>query len=81
MVMRVGGGDDDSDDDADGGSIFGRRGEPLDLREMPRYEPPKIQASRAVAPAIPDLGLLALLTIGAFAVAFTAFLRYDVRPG
>ena len=63
------------------GDLFGGQGEPLDLREMPRYEPPRIHAVEAVAPAIPDLGLLALLNVGAFAVAFVSFLRYDVRPG
>jgi hypothetical protein len=33
-----------------------------------------------IAPSIPDLGLLGVLVAACFAVAFTAFLRYDVRP-
>jgi hypothetical protein len=80
MVLRAGHGDDDDGDDAEGG-LFGGQGEPLDLREMPRHEPPAIHAREAVAPVIADLGLLALLIVAAFAVAFGSFLRYDVRPG
>ena len=81
VMMRAGHGDDDDDDDEGGGGLFGGQGEPLDLREMPRYEPPTIHAREAVAPAIADLGLLAFLIVAAFAVAFGSFLRYDVRPG
>jgi len=80
MVLRAGHGDDDDDDDSAGG-LFGGQGKPLDLREMPRYAPPAIHAREVVAPAITDLGLLALLIVAAFAVAFGSFLRYDVRPG
>ena len=82
MVMRAGHHDDDGDDgDDEEGGLFGGQGKPLDLREMPRYEPPAIHAREVVAPAVADLGLLALLIVAAFAVAFGSFLRYDVRPG
>ena len=83
MVMRAGGGDhgDDDEDDEESGGLFGGQGEPLDLREMPRYEAPVVHAREAVAPAVADLGLLGLLIVAAFAVAFGSFLRYDVRPG
>lgn len=53
--------------------------EPLDLAELPRFEPPKQSYSEAVAPSIIDLGLLSLFSIVAFAGAFGAFTRYDVR--
>jgi hypothetical protein len=47
---------------------------------MPRYQAPRQTASEAIAPTIPDMGLLGALVATCFAVAFTAFLRYDVRP-
>jgi hypothetical protein len=83
MTFRMGhaGGDDDSEDDDAGGGGLGDQGKPLDLREMPRFEPPALSARAAIAPTIPDLALLSLLVVACFAVAFTAFLRYDVRPG
>ena len=70
MVMRAGGGHgDDEDEDGEDAGLFGGQNEPLDLREMPRYQPPAIQAKETIAPAIADLGLLALLIVTAFAVA------------
>ena len=53
--------------------------EPLDLSEMPRFQPPEYTFKEAAAPAIVDMGLLMLYSILAFAGAFVAFLRYDVR--
>ena len=53
--------------------------EALDLKELPRFQPPKQEYSEAVAPSIIDFGLLSLFTIAAFAGAFVSFLRYDVR--
>ena len=83
VTIRIGHGDDDEEggDDEGGGGMFGGQGKPLDLREMPRYEPPAIHAREVVEPVVADLGLLALLIVAAFAVAFASFLRYDVRPG
>jgi ABC-type transport system involved in multi-copper enzyme maturation permease subunit len=80
MSIRIGHGDDDEEGDAMGGGL-GDQGKPLDLREMPRYQAPVLTAGEVIAPTLPDLGLLAALVLGCFAVAFTAFLRYDVRPG
>jgi ABC-type transport system involved in multi-copper enzyme maturation permease subunit len=66
--------------------LAGRRGrsqnnsdETLDLTELPQFSPPEYAYSEAVAPSILDMGLLALYSILAFAGAFVAFLRYDVR--
>ncbi len=62
---------------------FGRPGnndqEPLDLGELPRFEPPSQTYTEAVAPTIIDFGLLSFFSIAAFAGAFLAFIRYDVR--
>jgi len=81
--MRIGHSDDEEEaeeeDDAAGGWVD--QGKPLDLREMPRYEATPLQAAETIAPTIMDLGLLGLLILLSFAVAFTGFLRYDVRPG
>ncbi len=51
----------------------------LDLNDLPRFVPPQHNFAEALAPAAPDFGLLAFYTIAAFAGAFVAFLRYDVR--
>lgn len=53
--------------------------EPLDLKELPRFEAPKQEFAEAVTPSILDLGLLGMFSIAAFAGAFVSFLRYDVR--
>jgi ABC-type transport system involved in multi-copper enzyme maturation permease subunit len=53
--------------------------EPLDLTEMPRFRQPEHTYKEAVAPSILDMGLLCLYSLLAFAGAFVAFLRYDVR--
>lgn len=52
----------------------------LDLKGLPTYTPPVQRLREAVRTALPDLGLLALLSMLAFAGAFVAFMRYDVRP-
>ncbi len=51
----------------------------LDVSDMPRFEAPAHKLSDAIAPTIIDFGLLAIYTLIAFAGAFVAFLRYDVR--
>lgn len=53
--------------------------EPLDLSEMPRFQAPDYPYTQAVAPTVLDMGLLSLYSVLAFAGAFGAFLRYDVR--
>ncbi|MFV1980829.1 MAG: ABC transporter permease subunit, partial [Rhodothermia bacterium] len=44
--------------------------EPLDLSELPRFQPPGYAFEEAVAPSILDMGLLALYSLLAFAGAF-----------
>ena len=53
--------------------------EPLDLNQLPRFEPPKQAYSEAVTPSIIDLGLLSFFSLAAFAGAFVSFMKYDVR--
>jgi ABC-type transport system involved in multi-copper enzyme maturation permease subunit len=53
--------------------------ETLDLTELPRFVAPGYSYSEAVRPTVVDMGLLALYSLLAFAGAFVAFLRYDVR--
>lgn len=53
--------------------------QPLDLSEMPRYQPPRLPLSEAMAPVPADLGLLALESLLGFVVGFVGFMRYDVR--
>lgn len=62
-----------------GGSSGLDAGAPLDIEDMPRFVPPRIRASEALASTPLDLGLLASQALLAFALAFVAFLRYDVR--
>ena len=70
----------DADEDG-GGGLFGGKGEPLDLRDMPAFQAPQLGVREAAAASILDLTLLVIATVGCFAVAFVAFQRYDVRPG
>lgn len=79
FTMRMGHVGDDEEEDEAGGNLLDQ-GKPLDLREMPRYQAPRLTAREVIGPTIPDLGLLAVLVATCFAVAFTAFQRYDVRP-
>ena len=81
FTMRVGHSEDEDDEeDAEAGGDVFNQGKPIDLRAMPRYEPPQLSAREAIAPTIPDIGLLGVLIAFCFAAAFTGFLRYDVRP-
>ena len=67
--------------DTDRGFSFqaGRDQGSLDVNEMPKFTPPRIQFAEAVNPALLDAGLLAGCTVIAFAAAFVAFFRYDIR--
>ena len=51
----------------------------LDLTDMPKFVAPQHTFSAGFSPAMTDIGLLSLFTIIAFAAAFVAFLKYDVR--
>lgn len=49
----------------------------LDLQDFPVFQPP--DALRNIGRLVPDLGLLVFANVLFFAIAFTAFIRYDVR--
>lgn len=51
---------------------------PLDLRDLPRFSY-KADIVKSLRRVIPDLALLVFGNVLFFAVAFVAFLRYDVR--
>jgi hypothetical protein len=51
----------------------------LDLSDMPQFTHPRPSWSEVVSAAVVDFGLLGMVTLLAFAGAFVAFLRYDVR--
>jgi len=52
---------------------------PYEPRGMPRFEPPTEEVTEVFRSSIIDFGILSIYTIIAFAGAFVAFLRYDVR--
>lgn len=58
---------------------MGREGGALEVSDLPRFTAPELSFAEAFAPTIVDFGLLAVYTMLAFAGAFAAFLRYDVR--
>lgn len=51
----------------------------LDLAGMPQFAPPQHTLAAGLVPSLADFGLLAIYSLLAFAGAFRAFLRYDVR--
>jgi len=51
----------------------------LDLTDVPKFEAARASFGEVVASVIPDAGILGLFCLAAFAAAFIAFLRYDVR--
>jgi hypothetical protein len=51
----------------------------LDVSDLPAFLPPVIRFSETAASAVIDAGLLAVFSLMAFAGAFLAFQRYDVR--
>lgn len=51
----------------------------LDLSDLPVFAVPVRTFDAAAAPVVVDAGLLALYSLLAFAGAFLAFLRYDIR--
>jgi hypothetical protein len=56
-----------------------RDNELLDISNRPRFVPPELTLAAAMDDLIIDVGVLLLATIIAYAAAFVAFLRYDVR--
>ncbi|MEM1094377.1 MAG: ABC transporter permease subunit [Bacteroidota bacterium] len=59
--------------------MLGGSDETIDASEMPRFVAPVESTAEALQPSVIDLGLLSLYGLLAFAGAFVAFLRYDVR--
>jgi hypothetical protein len=51
----------------------------LDLSDMPQFTHPQAGFSEVFSAAVVDYGLLGLMSLLAFAGAFVAFVRYDVR--
>ncbi len=51
----------------------------LDVSDAPRFSPPHIGLAEAIAPTILDFGLISFYILLAFAGAYAAFLKYDVR--
>lgn len=51
----------------------------LDVSDMPRFQPQTVTFREAVAPLLPDAGILSLGSLLAFLGSFVAFLRYDLR--
>ncbi len=51
----------------------------LELGDVPKFQPPNRTLEDILSMTITDIGLLILYIIAAFAGAFVAFLRYDVR--
>jgi len=52
---------------------------PVDVGDMPRFEYKEESAGARIAGSLPGLGLLAGFGLLAFAAAFAAFVKYDVR--
>ena len=51
----------------------------LDVADVPRFSPPALGLAETIAPTVLDFGLLCFYILLAFAAAFVAFLKYDVR--
>lgn len=52
---------------------------PIDPNEMPAFQYSPISLATAVGSAVPDIGLLLVYSLLAFAGSFVAFNRYDLR--
>ena len=57
----------------------GEKPKPVDPKEMPDYQHHAESTALAIGAALPNLGLLILWGLGAFAATFVAFLKYDLR--
>lgn len=51
----------------------------LDFTRLPQFEYERLSAQQGISLALPDMLMLALISIIFYAVAFVLFLRYDVR--
>jgi ABC-type transport system involved in multi-copper enzyme maturation permease subunit len=51
----------------------------LDLSGLPQYQPVNASFGQVVALTLPDIGILGICSLLAFAGAFVSFLKYDVR--
>ena len=49
------------------------------LDDMPQHEFKSMSLGESFSLALPDLGILALMTILLFVGTFVSFLRYDIR--
>ena len=59
--------------------FLGSGAEQVDASDMPRFVEPEESISEVLRSSILDFGLLSIFTVMAFAGAFVAFVRYDVR--
>lgn len=66
-------------DSEKGVTIGTGRDEPVDVSDMPRFEPPTLSYAQVLMPVMTDIGILGIGTLLIFLGAFFAFLRYDVR--
>ncbi len=58
---------------------MGSGNEPVDASDMPRFRAASEPLASVIKASILDFGLLSVFTVVAFAGAFLAFVRYDVR--
>lgn len=59
--------------------FLGSGGEAVDTSDMPKFVDPVESLSAVLKPSMIDFGLLSVFTVLAFAGAFVAFIRYDIR--
>ena len=60
-------------------SYAGAGNEAIDISDMPRFVATAESVSEVIRASILDFGLLTIFTLLAFAGAFFAFIRYDIR--
>ena len=59
--------------------MTGSGNEAVDANDMPKFIASREPVGTAIKASILDFGLLSVFTVLAFAGAFLAFVRYDVR--
>lgn len=59
--------------------FMGSGAEAVDASDRPRFVEPEESVADVLRPSVLDFGLLSVFTVLAFAGAFVAFIRYDVR--
>jgi len=55
------------------------RGKSIETKDMPKFSYPKESVAAAILPAIIDMAIIIILSLGAFAGAYLSFLKYDLR--